>query len=221
MSEPISQKKAFSTDRVKALSDGIFGIAMTLLVLDVKEAAQQSGGFSQQLQPVITKLFPYIVSFLILGIYWTGHHSQFFFIKCTTRMHLWLNVVLLMFIALIPFSASLLTEKQLNRFSVQIYGINLIAVLFAFYLQWWYATYKHRLVHASLSSDIIKDVKKRMVLQFFGFLIAFAVSYINTTISILLFLLVQVIYLLFSVQSVTGAPPHLEQEITAEQTENG
>ncbi len=220
MSELIDQKKAFSTDRVKALSDGIFAIAMTLLVLDVKEAAQQAGSFSQQLQPIITKLFPYTISFLILGIYWTGHHSQFFFIKCTTRIHLWLNVVLLMFVCLIPFSASLLTEKKLSRFSVQIYGINIIAVLAAFYLQWWYATYKHRLIHAGLDPRIVTDVKKRMILQMIGFCVAFAVSYFSSVISLLLFLLVQLTYLFVSVQTVTGAPKEIEENVTEEQTEN-
>ncbi|UFH57554.1 TMEM175 family protein [Spirosoma sp. KNUC1025] len=160
MDQSDDQKKGFKTDRIKALTDGVFGIAMTLLVLDVKESAGQGQVFWEQFRPILDKLFPYIISFLILGIYWTGHHSQFYFIKHTTRMHLWLNIVLLLFVALIPFSASLLSEKKLSQFSVLVYGSNLIAVLLAFYAQWWYATHNHRLIDPKLDNRIVAIIKK-------------------------------------------------------------
>lgn len=204
MKQAGNNKEGFKTDRVKALADGVFGIAMTLLVLDVKESAGHGQGFWEQFQPIVAKLFPYVVSFLILGIYWTGHHSQFYFIKRTTRMHLWLNVILLMFVALIPFSASLLSEKNLSRFSVLIYGGNVIAVLLAFYGQWWYATHNHRLIDPQLDKRIVSDVKKRMIIQIAFFFFVLGASYLNTIISILLFLVGQLSYVFLTTQTPTG-----------------
>jgi uncharacterized membrane protein len=220
MEQSEDSKKGFKTDRIKALTDGVFAIAMTLLVLDVKESAGHGQGFWEQFQPVVIKLFPYVVSFLILGIYWTGHHSQFYFIKHTTRMHLWLNVILLMFISLIPFSAALLSEKKLSQFSVLIYGSNLIAVLLAFYAQWWYATYNHRLIDPKLDSRIISITKKRMLIQVIFFLIALAAAYLNTILSLVLFLVGQLSYVFLTTQTPTGAPAEVEESVSEKQTEN-
>ncbi|GAB4021009.1 TMEM175 family protein [Spirosoma migulaei] len=215
-----NQKKGFKTDRIKTLADGIFGIAMTLLVLDVKESAGQGQDVWQQFHPILLKLFPYAVSFLILGIYWTGHQSQFYFIKYTTRMHLWINVILLMFVALIPFSAALLSEKKLSQFSVLIYGSNVIAVLLAFYAQWWYATYKHRLIDPELDPRIVTLVKRRMLIQVGFFLVALGTSYLHTGVSILLFLVVQLSYVFLTTQTPTGAPADVEKTVSQKQTEN-
>ncbi|MVM35639.1 DUF1211 domain-containing protein [Spirosoma sp. HMF4905] len=220
MSQSDNRNKGFKTNRVKALADGIFGIAMTLLVLDVKESAGQGQEFWEQFQPIAEKLFPYIVSFLILGIYWTGHQSQFYFIKYTTRMHLWLNVILLMFVALIPFSAALLSEKKLSQFSVLIYGSNVLAVLVAFYAQWWYATHNHRLIDPKLDKRLIADVKKRMLIQMVAFLVALAASYLSTRVSIILFLLAQLSYVFLTTQTPTGAPADVEKSVSRKQTEN-
>ncbi|WP_420149322.1 TMEM175 family protein [Spirosoma sp.] len=220
MDQADDSNKGFKTDRIKALADGVFGIAMTLLVLDVKESAGQGQEFWEQFQPILAKLFPYTVSFLILGIYWTGHHSQFYFIKHTTRIHLWLNIILLMFVALIPFSAALLSEKKLSQFSVLIYGCNLIAVLLAFYGQWWYATYNHRLIDPKLDNRIVSITKKRMIIQVVFFFIALAASYLNTTVSLVLFLLGQLSYVLLTTQTPTGAPANVEKAVSKNQTEN-
>lgn len=220
MDQSDDQKKGFKTDRIKALTDGVFGIAMTLLVLDVKESAGQGQAFWEQFRPILDKLFPYIISFLILGIYWTGHHSQFYFIKHTTRMHLWLNIILLLFVALIPFSASLLSEKKLSQFSVFVYGSNLIAVLLAFYAQWWYATHNHRLIDPKLDNRIVAIVKKRMIIQVGFFFVALAASYLNTTVSLVLFLLGQLSYVFLTTQTPTGAPASVEKSVTRNQTEN-
>ncbi|GAB3954002.1 TMEM175 family protein [Spirosoma harenae] len=220
MSQSDDREKGFKTDRIKALTDGVFGIAMTLLVLDVKESAGQGQEFWEQFQPILAKIFPYIVSFLILGIYWTGHHSQFYFIKHTNRMHLWLNIILLMFVSLIPFSAALLSEKKLSKFSVLVYGSNLIAVLLAFYAQWWYATHNHRLIDPKLDNRIVSIVKKRMIIQVGFFFVALAVSYLNTTVSLILFLLGQLSYIFLTTQTPTGAPAKVEKSVSKKQTEN-
>lgn len=213
MSTSKNNNDGMSTTRIQALADGIFAFAMTLLVLDLKGTPQHGNGFWQQLQPMLPTFFPYLVSFLILGSYWITHHSQFHFIKRTTRVHLWLNVLLLMFVALIPFSASLLSERKLNQFSVVMYGINLISVLLAFYVQWWYATDKHRLVDKSLNARFIKDVKKRVVTASLLFLFALGFSFWNTIVSLVLFLLIQLLYLLKTSQTTTGSAEEVEQTV--------
>ena len=206
-----------NTGRIRALADGVFAFAMTVLVLDLKGTQPKGASFWQQIQPLIPKFFPYVVSFLILGLYWTGHYSEFHYIKRTTRMHLWLNILLLMFIALIPFSASLLTEREMNQFSMVIYGINLIAVLVAFYVQWSYATHNHRLVEPNLDARLIRDVKKRILSNIFFFILALGVSFWSTALSLILYLLIQMFYVLKTSQTITGSPAEIEQAASDEQ----
>ena len=206
-----SNSDGMSTTRIEALTDGIFAFAMTLLVLDLKGIPQRGNSFRQQLQPMLPAFFPYLISFLILGSYWTTHSSEFHFIKRTTRIHLWLNVLLLMFVALIPFSASLLRERKLNQFSVVMYGINLISVPLAYYAQWWYATYKHRLVDENLDVRFIKDVKERILIAILLFLLALGFSFWNTIISLILFLLTQLFYVLKTSKTITGSSKEVEK----------
>jgi uncharacterized membrane protein len=210
----------FSTGRIQALADGVFAFAMTLLLLDLKGTTPLGTSFWQQLQPLLPTFFPYVVSFLILGSYWAGHYELFHYIKRSTRVHLWLNILLLMFIALIPFSASLLTERHLNQFSVVIYGVNLLAVQLALYVQWSYATNNHRLVDPNLGPRLIWDVKKRILGSTVLFILALGISFWSTTLSLIFFLLIQLLYLLRTTRTVTGSPTEIEQAIPDEETIN-
>ena len=108
------KKIGLTTKRIEGLTDGVFAIAMTLLVLtlEIPEplAENTTGMLAKLLISQRHKLFNYVLSFILLALFWIIHHRQFHLVKRTDHQHLWLNVFILMFVALIPFSTSLLGD---------------------------------------------------------------------------------------------------------------
>jgi uncharacterized membrane protein len=100
--------------RIETLADGVFAIAMTLLILDVKvpavDPAQDAAAFAVSIWQLWPRFLAFAVSFLIAGVFWVGHHAVMSFILRSDRIFLWLNLVFLLFISAIPFSASLVGQ---------------------------------------------------------------------------------------------------------------
>jgi uncharacterized membrane protein len=96
------------TTRAEALSDGVFAVAMTLLVLDIKPPAQElwSGLLAQW-----PALAAYAVSFLTIGIVWVNHHRLFDSIRVVDRGLLFLNLLFLLSVALLPFPTAMLADQ--------------------------------------------------------------------------------------------------------------
>src|SRR4030088_188078 len=96
-----------SRNRIEALTDGVFAVAMTLLVLDIKvpELEPPLAGAELPLKPLALwpKFLSYLISFVILGVYWVGHHIQLSFIRRADRPLLWINILFLLWVALVPF----------------------------------------------------------------------------------------------------------------------
>src|SRR5215470_5668536 len=105
MSTEAASPQGLTKSRIEALSDGIFAVAMTLLVLDIKPpAVMQATALPRELLALWPRCLSYVVSFLMLGIYWVGQHNQFHLIRWADRTLLWINVVFLMAISFVPFS---------------------------------------------------------------------------------------------------------------------
>ena len=100
-----------STHRIEAFSDGVFAIAITLLVLNlqVPEIATVSE-LASKLGALWPKLVSYVLSFMVVGIYWVAHHNTFHYIKRSDRNLLWLNILMMLFVVFIPFPAALLGQ---------------------------------------------------------------------------------------------------------------
>lgn len=133
-----------SLDRLAALSDGVFAVAMTLLVLDLKtpsvpKRAQDpvwsgSGGGSEHAllhgltHSVAPRLLPYAMSFLTLGIFWVGQQAQLESLGRTNRALTWIQLTFLLAVTLMPFSTGLLAQDMTYRLSLAVYWLNLFAL---------------------------------------------------------------------------------------------
>src|SRR6266487_2888595 len=108
-----------NTNRIEAFSDGVFAVAITLLVLNLQVPQLAS---ANELVPKLSELWPkllsYALSFVIVGIYWVAHHNTFHYIKQSDRNLLWLNILLLMCIVFLPFPTALLGQYPEQRVSV-------------------------------------------------------------------------------------------------------
>jgi uncharacterized membrane protein len=171
--------------RIESLSDGVFAVAMTLLVFGFKAGG---GGTSVRLHLVglWPQLLSYILSFVIVGVYWVAHHTLFHFVAKANRTLLWCNNLFLMTIAFLPFPASLLGEYPSSHTSIALYGCTLILSNTALTLNWICAS-RAKLLDPTLPSGFSK----------FGALITFApalvyglavvISFANVTIPLVLF----------------------------------
>src|SRR3954469_17222873 len=99
-----------STDRLETFSDGVFEIAVTLLILEIGVPHVARGDLAHALVKLWPSYATYVVSFFTIGIIWVNHHSQFMQIERADRVLLFLNLYLLMWVAFIPFPTALLAE---------------------------------------------------------------------------------------------------------------
>lgn len=174
---------SLSTRRMEPLTDGVFAIAMTLLVLDFKVPTIPEGSSVSALPKLILDLWPnffnYVQSFILLGIFWIVHHRQFDYIKFIDQGLLWLNILGLMFIALIPFSTSLIAEYGHVQIGALVFECNLLTIGCLFYIQWWYVIRKPHLLDRSLSMKRIISIKKRNLVVPFVSLVAIGLSFVS------------------------------------------
>ena len=186
----------FPKNRLEALTDGVFAIVMTLLVLEISipEIARPSlqAELPQRIIELWPKLYSYVLSFLVLGILWTLHHRSFHSIKRSNNVLIWLNIVFLMFVALIPFSTSLLGNYGTEQLSIVIYASNALLALVMRLIIWIYATGKYRLVDSDISPRWLKINKLISIVFLPSFILVIGVSFINVTaaFSVLMLLLV-------------------------------
>ncbi len=158
--KPDSINLWMTTSRIETLVDGIFAIAMTLLVLSigVPDIANNlsEAAFQQQLWVLWPKLMCYALSFWILSGFWRNNHQQFQFIKRSDPTLITINVFWLLFIALVPFSTEIISEYGGTYFTANIiFQLNLLFAGILYYLNWHYSVWKG-LVDENLNENTLK-----------------------------------------------------------------
>jgi uncharacterized membrane protein len=183
-------------ERIGAFSDGVFAIAITLLVLGlVVPAHAPEGGLITLLPDLLPKLAGHVITFAILGIYWVGHHNMFLHIKRHDRTLLWLNNLFLLFVAVMPFPTGLIVQYGNDRLAVIAYAGTLVLAGLSLDLIWRYATHNHRLVTPGMDPGLIAFVHGRVLLAPAVYLLAIAVSFVSIAGAKLLFLIVAIAYI--------------------------
>jgi uncharacterized membrane protein len=113
-------------NRLEAFSDGVFAIVITLLILNVKLPDVNIEGLYDGLVQMLPTVGVYILSFLLIGMYWVFHHYAFTFIAEVDGVLLWLNILFLLLISFLPFPTMMLGKYPFQALPVIIYGINLL-----------------------------------------------------------------------------------------------
>lgn len=196
----MSHETGLSKQRVEFLTDGIFAVVMTLLVLEISvpqissshDAIDIAAAGTELLNGLFAlwpKLLSFAVSFIMLAIFWVSHHRLFNYIKHVNRTLIWINFMLLMATCFLPFSSSLLGEYRQQQISIFVFGANSIMIASLLYIQWWYATSHHsRLVADENLDPITKTTSRRRLL--FGiivYLIAIGISFVYIELCVFVF----------------------------------
>jgi TMEM175 potassium channel family protein len=184
-------------DRVVFLSDGVFAIVLTILVLEIKVPHDLShDSFQHALEQLRPTLVAWIISFLITGMFWVAHRDIFARVRFVNRDLVWLNLLYLLPAALIPFAASLLGEYPDARIALQLYGIVAVAASVMRLVMYWYVVRRPRLLWPRSNNERLEEGFLLATLPIGIYLIAIAVAFASTTASIILLFSVPVIYFL-------------------------
>jgi uncharacterized membrane protein len=188
-----------SLERLAALSDGIFAVAMTLLVLDlhIPTAAQvhSEGELLAALCILGPQWLTYGMSFLTLGIFWAGQQTQLNHIREGTRDLTWIHLGFLFAVTLLPLSTRLLAEFITYRSALLIYWLNILALGAMLYWSWAHATHAD-LIKDDTPDEVRASICRRILIAQSLYAGGAALCAINTWFSIGTIVLVQLNYVL-------------------------
>jgi len=187
--------------RIESLSDGVFAIVMTLLIVEIKVPELDHGVSNAEIWHSLFDLTPlflsYLLSFAVITTYWVSHNFLITFMaKTIDRTLIYLNMLFLLAVGLIPFSANLLGFYTENRLAVVWYGIHIFIIACILYLIRFYIISNPNIEVDELSPQNQRYAKIRVwvpiIMSFFGVLIAF----INPNLSLIFYIFPLVISLI-------------------------
>jgi uncharacterized membrane protein len=186
-------------DRLAALSDGIFAVAMTLLVLDLHVPSAAQAGSERALLAALGALAPqwvtYGMSFLTLGIFWAGQQTQLNQLAESTRDLTWIHLGFLFATTIMPFSTRLLAEFITYRLALGFYWLNILVLGAMLFWSWRYAI-RARLVKPDTPEEVSSSICRRIVIAQSLYACGAALCLIHTWLSIAAIVLVQLNYAL-------------------------
>jgi uncharacterized membrane protein len=190
------------TTRLETFSDGVFAIAITLLVL-LFDVPDVSGG--ESLGHVLEHQWPqyasYAVSFVTIGIIWVNHHTLFRHIVRVDRVFLFINVLFLMCVAFIPYPTSVISRYVRTDDAAAaaiMYGLSLTATAICFNILWQYAARGYRLLAADADRREVAGITRSYWPGAFLYAGVTALALVSATASVVGFILLALFYVLSS-----------------------
>jgi uncharacterized membrane protein len=174
-------RKILEKDRISALTDGIFAFSMTLLIVGIAvpeipkiTAPIELGAKLKEMMPSIND---FILSFILLAVFWNLHQKQFNVIKYADERLSWINILLLLAVVFIPFTTNLQSKYDNSTLAVTIFNINLLIISLFYYFIWKYAEFA-KLVDKKLSSDAIRFAGNKNIIIIIVSLVALVLGFI-------------------------------------------
>jgi len=198
-----------TTARLEAFSDGVFAIAITLLVLElsVDTATHDLGAALVHIWP---SYLAYVTSFLTVGVIWVNHHGLFNYVDHVDRALLFLNTLLLLVVAFTPFPtrliAEFLRESKNEETAALAYGITFVIMAVIFQALWRWISTGRRLIRAQIPQEDVDDITRTFLPGIPIYAAATLVALISPLTSIVLYLAIALFYAL---------PPSLYRRKTA------
>lgn len=181
------------TVRITNMADGVFAIVLTLIVFDLRIPVDIED-LVDAIFNLRSSILSYILSFILLGYYWVAHHNQVDYVKRVDQTFMWLNVLYMMFVSLVPFTANTLGRYSGQSVAVLLFSITLTALSLLHYLMWSYATKrttngKRRLIDDDLSDAVIRRGYTQSLVPVLFYVLAVMASFISPASSIFVYTL--------------------------------
>lgn len=187
-------------NRIEALSDGIFAIVMTLLILELHVPNLPATAANVEVTAALFGLWPkfvsYLVAFISLGVFWIAHHIMYLAVRRADRTLLWLNIVFFMFVSLLPFSTSVLNAFPHSLIGPFLFGANLALVGWLLFFQWRYVGSQPGMLASFVTIEYRSTVNFRMLAVPIATTFTAIVCFWSSGISVAIYLLLLPLYLL-------------------------
>ncbi|MGZ3790415.1 MAG: TMEM175 family protein [Bacteriovorax sp.] len=193
-----------STHRIESFSDGVFAIAITLLILEVKVPRVHLKGTSVAFWQELFNLWPsylaFAFSFLMIGIYWINHHYIFQLFKRSNHVFGLLNLLFLMAISFLPFPTAVLAEYMSDvayrHIAIMFYAFGLFLPAITWLMLWIYGSKDYRLIDPNLSSHFVKKLTLIYSAASTFYIVSIALSYFNGILGLISCVALTLLYLL-------------------------
>jgi uncharacterized membrane protein len=153
--------------RIEAFSDGVFGVAITLLVLDIHIPTfahePSNAEMWSALGDIGSKLLIFAISFVTIGFFWIGHHLIFWSIERSNRILMWVNLLFLFPIVCLPAATALVGEYPKNGTAATVYVAIVMLSALLLDLVWWYAS-SSGLISTSMQAESVMAQHRRLIL---------------------------------------------------------
>jgi uncharacterized membrane protein len=191
------------TERIEAFSDGVFAIAITLLVLEIRVPPAADLASPDALLADLGALWPsylgYVVSFVTIGIIWANHHNLFRLVGSVSHGLILANLLLLLTAGFIPFPTALLAATlgtPSGQIGVLVYAASFVALAIAFNILWYVVRRSPGVLRADVSQRTIDAINRSYRLGPPGFLVAFVAALINPALGMAVIIALVALYLL-------------------------
>ena len=192
------------TGRIEAFSDGVFAIAITLLIIEIGVPHLEDEPPGTTLPQALVGLWPsylgYVISFLQIGVIWANHHNRFRFIERSDHGLLFLNILFLMCVAFIPFPTALLAEylegTGAERETAGVIYAGTLAVTAVFFTLLWLYAAANRLLVRHLDPSLVRPMTRRYLLGTVAYLLVFLLAFVNVAASLILIVILALLFVL-------------------------
>ena len=178
-----------SKTRLEAFSDGVIAIIITIMVLELRPPHDAT---LSALQPVIPAALSYVLSFVMIGIYWHNHHHLLQAVHRVNGRVLWANTHLLFWLSLIPFVTAWMGENHFGAVPVAAYGVIMVCAGVAYYIL-AHVLISHHGRDSTLAKAFGRDWKGKLSVAIYA--AAIPLSFVNSALACGLYVLVAVIWL--------------------------
>ena len=174
------------TTRIEAFSDGMFAIAITLLILEIKVPRQEQGHLAVALLRQWPSYLAFLMSFVYIGVMWINHHRMFTHIRKSNDVLLILNLLLLLGVTVVPFPTAVLAEHlggPDQKTAAVVYNSTFFVIAILFNVLWRYAV-THHLLDKTVSSAAAENITRQYAVGPIMYLICLALAWVNVRASI-------------------------------------
>ena len=203
-----SFERTHDPGRVLALTDGVFAIILTLLVLEIHVPDLADGtSLRDALRQTRPSFVAFLISFVVTAIAWAGHRDLFSLIKHTDRALIWLNIVYLLPLSMLPFGASLIARYDTEPVALRMYGALLVVIALTRLAIWFYATGRSRLLHDPIDSPSRRAGMIIVAVPAVAYALAIAIAGSVPTASLIIYAAVPIVYFIAITITRTSAKP--------------
>ena len=198
MTSEETTKTSLELERIVFFTDAVMAIVSTILVIELALPDLSAAELASQLPDILFSMLPkftsYALSFLIIGSFWVRHHVIFSYIRKYDYRLIWLNIIFLLFLALIPFATGVLGATVFVAASVIFYSGVVASASVVFLLMWIHASRNNKLVPSSVPKSTIQYEKRRSMITTASFLLAIPAALIDVRLSIAAWAMIPLVF---------------------------